>query len=283
MHSRLRRGCGRRVFPAGWLAAAVLVVAGCGDDGGAGAERIMIVGSSTVAPVLGDIARAFEAIDGNVRIEVQTGGSTRGILDVRDGLAQLGMVSRAPLAAEADLGSFTLAHDGVAIVVHADNPVLALERRQVVDIFTGRVRDWSEVGPGSGTITVVSKAEGRSTLDVFAEHLGITYRDIRADMVIGDNLQGIQAVTGNRLAIGYVAIGTAEYEAASGTPVRMIALDGYRPSSAAVAEGTYPLRRPLNLVYAGTPGEGASRLLQFMGSAEAAEIIQRHYFVPVQP
>ncbi len=83
---------------------------------------------------------------------------------------------------------------------------------------------------------------------MFLDHFKLDAAAIRADVVIGDNQQGIKTVAGNPQAIGYVSIGTAEYEASRSTPIRVLPLDGVEASTANVAGGRFPLSRPLNLV-----------------------------------
>lgn len=267
------------VMTAGMLAA-------CGNetaenaDGRGGEGRILVVGSSTIAPLMSEIAKAYEADHPGVRIEVQAGGSSRGVLDVRQGVAELGMVSRALAEDEADLDRVLVARDGVGLVVHRDNPVSQLSRKQVIGIYTGAIGNWRDVGGPDLPITVVSKAEGRSTLEIFVEHFGIVYRDIRADVVIGDNQQGIQTVAGAPGAIGYVSIGTAEYEAGAGVPIRLMPLDGEMPSTAAVASGDYGMSRELNLVYRPPLDERIAGLLSYARSAEAARVARGQFFVP---
>ncbi len=83
-----------------------------------GAERIAITGSSTVAPLVAEMARAFEAQHPAARIDVQTGGSSRGITDARTGRAAIGMASRALRAdGEDDLTALVIAYDGIAYIV----------------------------------------------------------------------------------------------------------------------------------------------------------------------
>jgi phosphate transport system substrate-binding protein len=131
----------------------------------AAAETIVLTGSSTVAPLASEIGKRFETTRPGVRVDVQSGGSSRGVRDARNGLADIG-------------------------------------RRQIIDIYTGKIRDWSGVGAGSGTIVIENKAEGRSTLDLFLSYFGLNAPDIRADVVVGDNQEAIKVVSGNPLAIG---------------------------------------------------------------------------------
>lgn len=268
---------------------AMLSLSACGDGASApgatpaagAAARITVVGSSTVSPLMAEIAKDFEKIRPDVRIDVQAGGSSRGITDVRNGVAEVGMVSRALKPDESDLGRTLIARDGVGMIVHRDNPVPGLGKAQLVDIYTGRITNWSQVGGPDLAITVVSKAEGRSTLEVFSDYVGLSYKDIKAQMIIGDNQQGIQAVSSTPGAITYVSIGTAEYEAGNGAAIRLVPLDGMTPTTQAVAEGRFPMVRELNLVYKSPAAPNVQALIEHTGSAKAAGIIRGQYMVPV--
>ena len=69
-------------------------------------EKLVLTGSSTVAPLAAEIGKRFESLHSNVRVDVQTGGSSRGVSDARAGLADIGMASRALKDDEKDLLEF---------------------------------------------------------------------------------------------------------------------------------------------------------------------------------
>ncbi len=264
---------------------ALLGVAGCGRATHA-AETVTVTGSSTIAPLMLEIGRRFEQQHPGTRVDVQTGGSGRGLADARSGLADIGMVSRALGPEETDLMGHTIALDGVAILVHADNPLTSIDRQSVIDIFTGKLATWGSLGGDDSPITVVSKAEGRSTLEVFLDHFELESADIAASVVVGDNEQGVKTVAGNPDAIAYVSIGAAEYSIASGTPVRLLALDGIEASSASLAAGRFPLSRPLNLVVGGAeegePAKSVARsLIAFASSPAVHDLVQAQGLVPL--
>ncbi len=264
-----------------WLALPLLLGA-CGRGGtDAEQQRLVLTGSSTVAPLAGEIAKHFESLHPGVRVDVQTGGSSRGVADARSGAADIGMVSRALGPAEADLNAHTIAYDGIGITLHRDNPVAALSDSQVVAIYTGRVRNWREVGGANAPITVINKAEGRSTLELFLDHFGLRNSDVRADVVIGDNQQEIKTLAGNPNAIGYVSVGTAEYEEAQGTPIRLLPLEGVPATVENVAGGSFPLSRPLNLVTRTQPEGLAKEFLDFACSDQVFDLVRAHFFVPL--
>ncbi|MFG6439809.1 phosphate ABC transporter substrate-binding protein [Roseateles sp. LKC17W] len=256
-------------------------LAGCGRKADKDIAKITIVGSSTIAPLMSEIAKAFEKKNPGVRIDVQSGGTSRGVLDVRQGTAQIGMVSRALKADEqSELRRVLLALDGLSLIVHKSNPVKSLSKDQVVGIYSGKITNWRDVGGPDLPINVVSKAEGRSTLEIFSHYFGLPYKDIKAHVVIGDNQQGIQTVSGVPAGIGYVSIGTAEYEAGHGAAIRLVPLDGHVPSTAAVAQGGYPLSRELNLVFKADNEAQLDGLLKFAKTPEAAQLATKQFFVP---
>jgi phosphate transport system substrate-binding protein len=251
------------------------------QPGTAATQKLVLTGSSTIAPLAAEIGKRFESLHPNVRVDVQTGGSSRGVNDARAGLADIGMTSRALKADEAELKSFTIALDGISIILNAANPVTALDKQQIRAIFTGKIGNWNQVGGGDAPITVVNKAEGRSTLELFLHYFDLENTDILAQVVIGDNQQGIKTVAGNPHAIGYVSVGAAEYEAGHGVSIKLLPLDGIAASVANVRNRSFPLSRPLNLVTQTDPSGIAKIFIDFAGSADVNDLIEAQYFVPV--
>lgn len=248
----------------------------------AASERLVLTGSSTVAPLVGEMARRFETVNSGVRIDVQTGGTSRGINDTRNGTADIGMVSRALKPDETDLHAFNIALDGISIILHANNRVTTLNKQQIVDIYTGKITNWKSVGGADARITVVNKAEGRSTLELFLHYLELKNSQIKPHAIIGDNPQGIKTVAGNPNAIGYVSIGAAEYEAERGVPIKLLPLDGVDATIANVRNGTFPLSRPLNLITSREPQGLARRFIEFARSLQTHDLVEAQYFVPVE-
>lgn len=243
--------------------------------------KLVLTGSSTVAPLAAEISKRFESENPEVRVDVQTGGSSRGIADTRQGVADIGMVSRNLKEEEKDLQAFAIARDGIGVILHQDNPVEFLSDQQVVDIYSGKIDNWQAVGGKNTPITVVNKAEGRSTLELFLEYFNLNNSDIQADVIIGDNQQGIKTVAGNPNAIGYVSIGTAEYSLKNGTPIKFLPVGGIAATTENVQNGTFPLSRTLNLVTKTQPQGLDQTFIQFAQSQQVQDIVKNQNFVPV--
>lgn len=266
----------------GFFAAVVFVAAFIwANPGWAASNKLVVTGSSTVAPLVSEIARRFEIRNAGVRIDVQTGGSSRGINDVRNGVADIGMVSRGLEAHETDLQAFTLALDGISMILHASNPVDTLNQQQVTDIYSGRISNWKSVGGRDARITVVNKAEGRSTLALFLDYFALKNSEIKPHVIIGDNPQGIKTIAGNANAIGYVSIGAAEFEINYGVPIKLLPLGGVDASVDAVRRGVFPLSRPLNLITRPAPQGLAKQFVEFARSTQVHDLIEAQYYVPV--
>ena len=244
-------------------------------------EKLVLTGSSTIAPVLSDIAKSFEKKNSNFRIDVQTGGSSRGVNDARKKLNDIGMVSRKIKDSEKDLSVYTIAKDGIALITHSENSISSLTETQVKQIYRGRIKNWKEVGGQDAAIVVVNKAEGRSTLELFLKFFKLKNSEINASVVIGDNEQGIKAVSRNPNAIAYVSIGTAEFNQSVGTPIRLLDFKGVKASVKNVENGSYPISRELNLVTKDKPKSTAKLFIDYVLSKDASSIIREHYFVPV--
>ena len=243
--------------------------------------KLVITGASTLAPLIAEIGKRFESLYPRVRIDVQSGGSSRGVADARQGLADIGMVSRAMKEDERDLSAFPVARDGVCPILHQENPIQALTDEQVVAIYTGKITNWKTVGGTDAPITVVNKADGRSTLEVFLQYFKLKNVDVKAQVVIGDNEQGVKTVAGNRNAIGYVSIGTAEYDATHGVPIKLLPIGGVAASTESVRKGIFPLSRPLHIVTRTPPVGLAKAFIEYAQSKAVHDLIRQQYFVPL--
>lgn len=269
----------RTLFIFTFLCLSVLALS---SPGSADNSKLVITGSSTMAPLMLEIGKRFEATHPSTRIDIQTGGSSRGIADTIHGLADIGMASRALKPQDGHLYGSVVARDGIGIIVHTSNPIQELMSTQIQGIYTGKITNWRQVGGRNASITVINKAQGRSTLELFLDYFQLSNRDIQAHVIIGDNEQGIKTVAGNPNAIGYVSIGTAQYNASHGLPIRLLPLQQIPASLETVRLGDFPLSRPLTLVTKSRPQGLTKTFIDFAQSTQVYDLILKQYFVPLQ-
>lgn len=246
-------------------------------------QKLTITGASTIAPLVSELGKRFEQKNPGSRIDVHTGGSARGLADARQQLSDIGMVSKA-LTQEEQKGmrEFLIGRDGISVIVHANNPLNQIVKNQVVAVYTGKIKNWKELGGKDAPITTVHKAEGRSTLKLFLKYFDVDNKAVKADVVIGDDQQGIKTVAGNPNSIGYVSIGSAQQDINQGAKVKLLSLDGVEATNTTVENGSFPLLRQLNLVTKGEPTKLTKEFIDFARAKENHDILRKENFVPAK-
>lgn len=246
-------------------------------------EKFLITGSSTVAPLLTELAKAFEQKEKSARFEVQMGGSSKGISDCRDQLNDIGMVSRALTVEERDLQPTTIATDGLAFIVHSSNNVTNLTSEQIREIYTGQITNWKQVGGEDQKIAVVSKAEGRAALEFFLSHFKLKNSEVKAAVIIGDEEQGVKTVTSTTGAIAFISVSSVAPSIKNKVPIRGLMVDGVKGDLAHIRSGKYKLVRPLNLVTRPSmKNETVKRFLAFVASKEGQQLVEKLSYIPAQ-
>lgn len=217
-----------------------------------------ISGASTVQPVVEKLIPLYTS-QGGEAVKLSGGGSGAGVKNATAGTSQIGMVSRDLKDDEkSGLQNKVIAIDALAIIVNQSNPLSSLSKAQLIDLYTGKIENWKDLGGPDRQVVRVTKEVGRSTLELFEHYTGLLSPDrnktdkpliSKQSYVIGSNMESLTLVGGMPGAIGYVSVGTARAMAQAGMPVKIVPLDGVEPSDDAIKAKRYPIVRPLNLVY----------------------------------
>lgn len=116
-------------------------------EAGEASGKVVVAGSSSISPVMEKLKEAYEEVNKDVTIEIQTSDSTTGINSANEGICDIGMASRELKDEEKELGleAQVIARDGIAVIVNNENDTDELTSEQVKAIFTGETTEWEEL------------------------------------------------------------------------------------------------------------------------------------------
>lgn len=263
----------------------MVVVAGCGqeapepkpvEDEIALEGTITVVGSTSVEPLAGELAKAFMAEHPEVRINVGGGGSSKGIKAAFDGTADIGMSSRELKEEEAAKvhEPTIICRDGIAVVVHPENEVDNLTKEQVRKIYAGEITNWKEVDGRDAAIAVITREEGSGTRGAF-EKIVMDDAKIVGGALVQKGTGAVRAtVAGNPDGIGYVSIG------ALNDTVKALDIDGIAATVDNVRAGEFPIARPFLFVTKEEPAGLVKEFINFCLGPEGQAIVAED-FVPL--
>ena len=242
--------------------------------------KVITLGSTSMEKVMGTLAEQFGLDNSGVTVSVEGGGSGAGVEAALNGTADIGLASRALKDEEKSKGlvETELALDGIAIIVNAENAVADLTVEQIAKIFTGEIKNWSEVGGADLEIACFGRESGSGTRDGFE-----SITDTEDKCVLQQELTStgavIEAVRGNAQAIGYASLSSVEGQEG----IKAITVNGVECSEATVLDGSYEIQRPFMLVTKeGTELSAAAQaFFQWATSADAADLIRSAGAVPV--
>src|SRR6267142_5652163 len=250
------------------------------------AEKLVIKGSDTLgAKLVPQLAEQFKAQHPGTTFDIAAEGSTTGIAAIIDGTAQIGMSSRRAKPAEVGAASAKgvnmkptiVAYDGIAVIVNSANPIKSLTKKQVEQIFTGDVADWSAAGGSGGKISVYTRNTSSGTYSDFKE-LAMKKRDYAGgSQKMAGNEQIASEVGKNPNGVGYVGMA---YTKAGG--IKVVPIDGVAPSVKSVQDHSYSYWRPTFYYTNGEPSGLAKQFLDYTIGSPGQKIVAQVGFVPIK-
>ena len=236
-----------------------------------------IAGGTAHIPVMKKAAKHIMQSNADIRITIAGGGSGVGAQQVAKGLVDIGNTGRALKPSEASQGlvSFPFAIDGVAVILNPANPVTALTKQQVADIYSGKISNWLALGGEDRSINLFSRGEASGTRSVFIKKLLNHSRIINSANVVASNGAMKTAIARDPSAIGYSSVGYID------ASVKAPSLDGVKPSNQACASGEYPIVRKLFMNTKGEPKGLTLQFINFIFSNQGAKYIQESGYIPL--
>ncbi len=260
------------------------------------AKYIQNKGSDTIVNLSLAWAEKYQAEHPDVRISVTGGGSGTGIAALLNKTVDIANASRQIKPEEVSEAKangvnpveHVIARDAIAVIVNPENPVSQLTLKQISDIYSGKINNWSQVGGENRPIVRLSRETNSGTHVYFLEtviRLGNSKDKtlFSTDTLLLPSSEGIVAeVRQNPNAIGYDGLGYVPKD------LKMIAIAKEAggayvlPSIATVNDKTYPIARDLYMYTNGEPTGIVKQYLDWILSAEAQKIVADLGFVPVK-
>jgi phosphate transport system substrate-binding protein len=256
-----------------------LACAGCGGDKKAravyGRHIVNIAGSTSVMPFTEKLAEHFMVESPNYIVNVQSGGSTAGIQACMNKTVDIGMSSRELKGDEKKLKEITICLDGIAIVVNPDNPVTGMKLSQVRDIFSGKIKNWKDLGWLDRRIDAVTREEGSGTRGAF-EELVMHKAEINDGIMVQDSNGSVKEVVAtDPYAIGYVSLGMVDERVSS------VSIDSVRPTPEAIKKKQYKIVRPFLYLLMGDPTGDAAAFINYVLSKDGQLLLKKEGLIPV--
>ncbi len=242
--------------------------------------EISVAGSTTVQPLAELFSEAFGAANPDVIIDVQGGGSSVGVKAAGQDTSDIGMASREIKNSEMEeftnLVIYTIARDGIAMVVNADVSVDDMSLEDARAIFAGEITNWSEVGGANVPIIVVSREEGSGTRGAF-EELVMDEALISENAILQPSNGAVRTtVSTTPASIGYISFGYLD------DTTKPVMIAGVAPTEENAANGSYSVVRPLNMLTNGEPEGVVADFIDFIFSEAGQAIVASEGYLPVK-
>jgi phosphate transport system substrate-binding protein len=247
----------------------------CSSQKSSRSHTLTIAGSTSVQPFAEKLAEIYMEINPKVAVNVQGGGSTAGIKACREKAAQIGTSSRELHADENDLTKVIIAKDGIAVIVHPQNPITNISLDQLKGIFSGKIRSWAQIGWTDKPIFFVNSEEGSGTRDAF-ENMVMKKEEISDEALVQDSNGSVREIIANNpQSIGYISFGIINHQ------VKALAVNSIIPSLGTIKNNHYTLTRHFIFVLPPKPTELAKKFVDFVLSREGQHILEKEGLVGI--
>ena len=246
--------------------------------------NITMNGSTTVLPIAQKAAEVYMEKNPNVTISVEGTGSGNGIAALIDGTTDIANSSREMKQEEIDKAKSNgvnpyetkIALDALSVIVNPQNPTTNLTKQQVIDIFTGKITNWKELGWKDTPIVVVSRDTSSGTYEAFLE-LALNKAQITDKAINQASNQAVKnTVSTTEGAIGYIGLGYVD------SSVKAVSFEGIMPSKETALNKTYALSRYLYMYTNGEPQGEVKNFIDFVLSPEGQDIVESVGFIRIK-
>lgn len=247
-------------------------------------NKIVLEGSTTVLPIAQKAAEVYMKKNPGINVIVRGGGSGVGLTSIIDGTCDIANASRAIKQKELDnafkkakkLKAHTVAMDAIVVIVHPSNELTEISKQQLKDIFTGKIKNWKELGGKDLKIVPVSRDSASGTFEAFVEY-ALDKKRVRPDALTQSSNQAVaNLVAQTPGAIGYIGMGYISDK------VKDLKYQGVKASKESVLKNKYALSRPLFMYTNEEMKPEVKKFIDFIKSAEGSALAEEAGFVALR-
>lgn len=279
------------ILTAAVLIAVIFTLVGCGNQGASqdnqnqnqGSElsgSITAAGSSALLPLVEEAASQFMSNNPNAKINVQAGGSGTGLKLVSEGSVDIGNSDIfAEEKLDADRAKELVDHKvcvvGFAIVVNPDVNVDNLTKQQLIDIFTGKITNWKEVGGNDQKVVILNRPTSSGTRATFKKY-ALDGKEEAQGIALTEESSGAikKAIADTPGSISYLALSYVDGS------VKALKLDDVEPTVENITTGKYPIWSYEHMYTKGEPTGLTKAFLDYMMSDEVKPLIKELGYIP---
>lgn len=251
-------------------------------------KSLSIKGSDTVLPLSQEEIEAYQKENEAASISVTGGGSGVGIAALLNGTTDIAQASRKMKFDEKakleesgkEVVEVILAYDALSVVVHPENPVSKLSREEMEDIFTGKIKNWNEVGGEDLSIIPYARETSSGTYEFFKENVLANKNYMNGILSMPATGGIIQSVSQTKGAIGYVGFAYVNNSVKS----LEVSYDGgqtfVKPTVENVKNESYPIVRPLYFYHTDLREEGKA-FIDFILSEKGQKIVSEAGYISI--
>ena len=252
-------------------------------EGGEGISgNLVIAGNGPEQFVVEQLTRAFEKANPRAYIDRVWDDHSKPVDLVKSGQAHIAVTGKE----DTGLHAAHIGWDGIAVVVNMSNHTKEVTSQQVADIFSGKVKSWSDLGGPDTKILLIDRPRNRNIRETFEQQLGIAGKIPEGAKIIGPDDKAIKTVVGTLpplSAVTYVSLGPALEAVTSGVAIRLLPIDKVEPEEPPVKDGRYKLRRPILLLTKQGSNPVADAFTAFALTKEGQTIIDNEGYTPLGP
>jgi phosphate transport system substrate-binding protein len=264
-------------------------------------KNVIVKGSDTMVNLTLSWAESLMKKDDKIAIQVTGGGSGNGIAAILNGTADVANISRDLKKREIEKAKslniepvlHPVALDGIALIVNPANQVDTLSLQQISDIFSGKIKNWKEVGGADLRIVLYSRENSIGTYEFFKKVI-LQKDNSKTDFATSTQvLQGTsslaEAVSLDERGIGYGGVGYFArrndlkiiYVKSSESAKAISPVVEGKLNYPAIWSGKYPLARFLYCLTNGEPKGTAKDYIEYITSTEGQQIVENMEYIPL--